>query len=340
MAAKTLYSILDVERTAPAEEIKKAYRRLAQKYHPDRNPDDKQAEERFKEISVAHDILSDSRKRALYDEFGMDGLQPGFDPERARVFRQHGTATGGPRGFTWQRGAGPSAESSRSFADILNEMFSGLGRQARGVPGADVECAVEIGLLDAIRGRSVPIKLQQNVPCPVCRGTGRSEGRRCGRCHGAGVVRELVRISVKVPPGVDTGSRVRVAGKGEPGQFGGSPGDLYLILSVAEHPFLERRGRDLYLNLPITVGEAVSGATVTVPTPSGKVRLKIPAGSQSGKMLRLRGAGVSDRRNQDRGDLFVRLLIHIPANGADRIQEAVETLERAYGGDLRRHIRL
>jgi DnaJ-class molecular chaperone len=341
MAAPNLYSILGVARNASADDIKKAYRKLAQKFHPDKNPGDKKAEERFKEISVAHDALSDPEKRALYDEFGMEGLQPGFDPARARAYRQRASAGPGAQSFDWGAGAGsgPWAETSRGgFGDILNELFGHLGRQARGVPGADLEYPVTISMLDAIRGRSITLTLERQVPCSSCGATGRIGPRPCARCGGAGAVPERLRLTVKIPPGVDTGSRVRVAGKGEPGQFGGQAGDLYLAVTVLPHPHLERQGQDLYLNLPITVGEAVLGATVMVPTPGGKVKLKVPSGSQSGRVLRLRGAGI--QKGQSAGDFFVRLLIHVPTNGAASVKEAVDTLERAYKEDPRRDLEL
>jgi molecular chaperone DnaJ len=339
MAAKNLYTILGVERTASAEEIKKAYRRLARAHHPDRNPGDSKAEERFKEISVAYDILADAKKRALYDEFGMEGLQAGFQPGRARAARQHAHAAGA-HAYTWSRPGGAGAEAGRSFTDILNEMFSGLGRQARGVPGADIEHPLEITLLDAIRGRSISLNLEQMNPCGACRGSGQAGSKRCPACRGTGALPKHATLSVKIPPGVDTGSRVRIAGKGEPGQFGGPPGDLYLVIAVAAHPFLERKGADLYVEVPVTVREAICGATITVPTPGGKVRVKVPPSSQSGKLLRLRGAGVTDAKTEIRGDLFIRLLVHVPTKGGDGVKEAADALERAYTGDLRRHLEL
>jgi molecular chaperone DnaJ len=339
MSGPDLYAILGVGRTASPEEIKKAYRRLAQKCHPDRNPGNKKAEERFKEISVANDILGDPRKRALYDEFGMEGLQPGFDPRQARAFRARAWGAGGDP-FSRQGAGRPQAGADKSFSDILNEMFGNLGRRARGVPGADLEYQTDIDLLDAIRGRSVVITVERPGPCPRCGGTGEAAGRACGRCRGQGTVSERVRLTVKIPAGVDTGSRVRLAGKGEPGQFGGPPGDLYLVITVNAHQFLERSGSDLYLDLPITVGEAVHGATVAVPTPSGTVKLRIPPGSQSGQRLRLRGQGVRNPKAQTRGDLFARLLVQVPRNGTDRVKEAVDVLEKAYAGDPRRHLRL
>jgi molecular chaperone DnaJ len=149
-----------------------------------------------------------------------------------------------------------------------------------------------------------------------------------------------VRLTVKIPPGVDNGSRIRLVGKGEPGQFGGRPGDLYLVTKVRSHPFLERRGRDLFLDLPITIGEAVHGATVTVPSPGGKVKLKVPKGSQSGRLLRLRDMGVRNPKTDERGDLLVRLLVRVPTNGSERVKAAVDTLEQAYADDPRSHLRL
>ncbi len=336
MTRQDLYAILGVGRDASAEEIKKTYRRLAQKYHPDRNPENKKAEERFKEISVAHDILSDPEKRQLYDEFGMEALQSGFDPSRARAYRR---AAAGPGAYsTGDVGAGWS-QGNRSFSDILNEMFSGLGRQARGVPGSDLEYPLQIDLLDALRGQSVDMTVERPAPCPACNGTGRSGSRRCDRCHGTAAIRERVRLTVKVPPGVDTGSRVRVAGKGEPGQYGGPPGDLYLIITVKPHPFLERRGRDLYLEVPITVGEAMRGATITVPRLSGKVNVKVPPRSQSGQLLRLKGQGVSDPKTHARGDFFVRLMVHVPTDG-DGIEPAIDALEETYRVNPRHNLHL
>jgi molecular chaperone DnaJ len=269
----------------------------------------------------------------------MEGLQPGFDPERARQFK-HWTAGG--RGFSFSPGAAGARTrggGAGSFSDILNEMFGGFGARGHGVPGADLEYPLRIGLLDAIRGTEAAITIAQPGPCPVCSGAGHAGGRRCARCEGSGTVEERVRLTVKIPPGVDTGSRVRVAGKGGRGEFGGPPGDLYIAVTVSPHPLLERRGRDLYLDVPITVGEAVRGATITVPTPDGKVQLKIPAGSQSGNRLRLRGRGVADPKTRARGDLFVRLLVQVPTDGAERVREAVDALERAYRGDPRRNLR-
>jgi molecular chaperone DnaJ len=271
----------------------------------------------------------------------MEGLQPGFDAKRAREFKRW---TEGGRGFAFSAG-GPGGARMRtsgagSFSDILGEMFGAFGGRGRGVPGPDLEYPLRIDLLDAVRGAEVAVTVPQPGPCPVCEGSGQSGGRMCPRCEGTGAVEERVRLTVKIPPGVDTGSRVRVAGKGGRGEFGGPPGDLYIAVTVTPHPLLERRGRDLYLDVPITVGEALRGATITVPTPEGKVQLRVPPGTQSGRKLRLKGRGVADPKTRARGDLFVRLLIHVPADGGERIREAVDALERAYRGDPRRDLRL
>ncbi|MFQ5665293.1 MAG: molecular chaperone DnaJ [Candidatus Binatia bacterium] len=371
MAAKDLYAALGVERSASAEEIKKAYRKLARRYHPDVNPGDKRAEERFKEISQAHDILSDPEKRKLYDEFGMEGLQAGFDATRARAYS----------GWAGRQQAGPQAEGFArggfgrytSFEDIFGDIFgAGTGRPGP-QPGADADAVLEIGLLDAVRGVSTQIAVDRsdrcpacggsgNEPgseivcphchgrgqvqvgrgpvsfgrtCPRCHGTGRTGGRSCRTCGGRGQVARRERLKVHIPAGVDSGSRIRIAGKGSPGRAGGPPGDLYIVVRVRPHPLLERRGNDLYLDVPVTVGEAVLGAAVTVPTPDGEVRVKVPPGSQSGKLLRIRGHGVPALKGGQRGDLFIRLMVHVPTNGGEKVRSAVQALDTAYGRNLR-----
>jgi molecular chaperone DnaJ len=361
MPEKDLYAILGVPRTATQEEIKKAYRKLARRYHPDVNPGNKEAEEKFKEISEAHEILSDPEKRKLYDEFGMAGLQAGFDADRARAYEQ------------WQRqqrefgGGFASGGFGRfeSFEDIFSDLFGEAARPGPR-PGADLETEVEIDLLDAIRGRTMEISLQRPSACPICQGTGedlsaastcteclgsgriqaargpvrfsrtcprcggtgRISTRACQNCGGTGETAQSERLQVRIPPGVDTGSRVRVAGKGTPGTYGGPPGDLYLRVRVRPHPLLERRGDDLYLNVPITVGEAVAGASITVPNPlGGALRVQVPAGSQSGKLLRIRGRGVPHLHGGGTGDLYLRLMIHVPTRDNEAVRQAARVLD-------------
>jgi molecular chaperone DnaJ len=368
--AKDLYSVLGVNRTASADEIKKAYRKLARRHHPDVNPGNKQAEERFKQISEAHEILSDAEKRKRYDEFGMEGLQAGFDPERARAYEQRSArrqTPGGPEGF------GRYA----TFEDIFGDMFGGATRTAE-QPGHDAEAAMDIDLLDAVRGVSTQITIDRpevcltcggsgNDPasettcpecqgsghvqmgqggvsfsrtCPRCGGAGRIGTRGCPTCHGRGQTAHQERLNVHIPAGVDTGSRIRVAGKGAPGGARGQPGDLYIVIRVQPHPLLERRGNDLYMDVPVTVGEAILGGTISVPTPDGEVRVKVPPASQSGKQLRIRGHGVPSLKGGTRGDLYIRLMIQVPPDGTEPVRDAVRALDAAYHKDLRGGLRL
>jgi molecular chaperone DnaJ len=356
---KDLYEILGVARTASTDEIKKAYRKLARKHHPDLNRGSKQAEERFKEVSLAHDVLSDPEKRKLYDEFGHEGLQPGFDPGRAREYRRwadsgHGFSfrpgaggAGGFEGFGFEPRGGArrrrrgSAEEERSFTDFLNEMFGGAAEQAAPRParGGDIEHEVEVEFLEALRGTQRAVTVRRPGPCPECQGTGRIGMRACTRCAGTGTVDHRERLTVKIPPGVGDGARVRVRGKGGVGREGASAGDLYFRVRVRPHPLLHREGKDLTMEVPVTVGEALRGATIHVPTPDGKVSLKLPKGSQSGQRLRLRGRGVPDPKGGEPGDLYVRLMIQVPTNGAaEKLREAVDTLESAYADNPRAHL--
>lgn len=364
-----LYAPLGVSRTSSADEIKKAYRKLARKHHPDVNPGNKQAEERFKEISFAYDVLSDPEKRKIYDEFGVEGLSSGFDPERARQYRE------------WQSRA--AAESSgfgkySSFEDVfsdLGDLFGGRGGRAA-TRGADLEYPLDLDLLDAVRGvtRTIELRRPINCPkcggsggegasicpqcdgrgqvrvgagpipfgrtCPRCSGSGRAYARPCSRCGTSGRIDEVDRLSVKIPAGVDEGSKIRLAGKGEAGRSGGPAGDLYIHVHPRPHPLLERRGLDLYLDLPVTVGEAVLGASVTVPTPGGDVSLRIAPSSQSGRRLRLRGRGVKDAKSKTAGDLYVRLLVQVPSDGGDRARRAIEELEQCYAQSPRKGFKL
>jgi molecular chaperone DnaJ len=371
MARKDLYEALGVGRKATADEVRKAYRKLARKFHPDVNPGNNEAEERFKEISFAYDVLSDAEKRKVYDEFGFDGLQSGFDPNRARHAREWASTAGGSHGF------GKYGSFEDVFAD-LGDLFGGRGRsggRAGPSPGRDIEASLEIDLVDSIRGATQVLSVRRTVACTDCGGAGGTGARPCSECGGQGQVRvgggpiafgrdcprcrgsgqmfaspcprcggsgrrdETERLSVKIPAGVDEGSRIRLAGKGEPGEHGGPPGDLYIGIRLRAHPFLERRGLDLHLDLPVTVGEAVLGASVQVPTPGGDVSLRVPAGSQSGRRLRLRGKGVRDERSKSQGDLYVRLQVHVPEDGGEKAKEALAALEACYAESPRKNLR-
>jgi molecular chaperone DnaJ len=355
---KDLYAILGLAKGASADEVRKAYRKLARKYHPDLNPGDKQAEERFKDLSLANDVLSDSKKRALYDEFGMEGLQAGFDPARAREYRRWADSG---HGFSFRRGAGEDAggfdfgfelprgarrggrgSEDRGFADILNEMFGGAGaEEPQHRAGQDIEHPIEIDLLDALRGTRTSVTVRRPTACATCRGTGRAGRRACASCGGSGVVETTEKLNVRIPAGVGEGSRVRVAGKGGVGASGGKAGDLYFVVHVRPHPRMQREGKDLTIDVPITVVEAIRGASITVPTLQGEVKLKVPPGSQSGQRMRLRGRGAPDPKGGAAGDLYVRLMVQVPtAATAEELNDALTALERAYRDDPRADLSL
>ncbi len=376
MEEKDLYSVLGVERAASTDEVRKAYRKLARKYHPDVNPGNDAAEERFKAISEAHDVLGDSAKRKLYDEFGMAGVQSGFDADAARAATRGFTGGGG---FDRRSGFG----GYENFEDIFGDIFAGRGgaggqRQQASAAGRDLESEIDIDLIDAVRGLSTEISLDRREPCspcsgsgvdfsgapvctqcggqgrvqvgdgpvsfmracPRCGGHGREGAKQCPSCGGAGQTSKRERLAVKIPPGVDTGSRVRIAGKGAAGVAGGPAGDLYIRVRVRPHHLIERRGDDFYVDLPVTVGEAVSGASIDVPTPDGsKVRVRVPAGTQSGKQLRVRGHGMPHLKGGGRGDLYLRIAVHIPNKAGDAIVAAAAALNDGYESDLRGELR-
>ena len=376
MATRDLYGELGVKRSATAEDIKKAYRKLARKYHPDVNPGNREAEERFKRVSFAHDVLSDAEKRKAYDEFGEEGLQAGFDVNRAREYKRAQESMGG--GFGGFGNAGGGGARYSSFEDIFGDIFGGSrGAATPSEQGADVETTLDIDLLDAIRGTTATVQLTKPTECAVCHGTGgqgpgkacpdcrgrgqvkmgsgpMSFGRRCERCNGSGripsepcpacrgrgITEKLEKLSVKIPPGVTDGSRIRLVGKGGAGRGGAPPGDLYIVTRVRPHPRLERRERDLYLQVPVTIGEAMHGATIDVPTPDGTVKLKVPPGSQSGAKLRLRGRGAPAMKGGERGDFYVVLQIHVPPDGDERTRDAVQALEASYRENPRAGLRL
>ncbi|MBC7293322.1 MAG: molecular chaperone DnaJ, partial [Thermoleophilia bacterium] len=326
--------------SASQEEIKKAYRKLARKYHPDANPNDPQAEEKFKEISAAYEVLSDPEKRKQYDA-------------GTAFFGQGAQAGRGFRGFQ-------TAEAFGDWSDLFGSLFgTGFGgafasrRQARAERGEDITVSVTLSFEDALKGVTTRISVPQSVQCKTCQGSGAAPGTKpvvcpqcqgrgvvsqsqgffaltqpCARCGGTGTViekpcpscggtggvRALKKYTVPIPAGAKDGTKIRLKGKGEPGRRGGPPGDLYVVVKVAESPVFKRRGADLEIEVPVTMVEAALGATVRVPTPDGSVALKVPAGTQDGKLLRIKGKGAPRLGESGRGDLIARIRVLTPQN--------------------------
>lgn len=308
--AKDLYETLGVSRTADADEIKKAYRKLASTLHPDKNPGKADVEARFKQVNHANSVLSDPAKRALYDEFGEDGLREGFDAEQARAYKRYAGA-GGRRG-AGQGGLPPdffggAGAGGADFGDLFSEIFAqqqgGRGRP-RARKGQDLESSVTIDFAQAVRGTLLEIRPRGESGEPV---------------------------KVRVPAGAETGSRIRVAGQGAPGAAGGPPGDLLLAITVTPHPFFRREGLDLHVDLPVSLNEAYFGAKIRVPTPDGSVTMTLAPASQGGQSVRLRGKGVT--RGKQTGDLYVHLQVKIPVDPA--AADAVRALAPFETGDLR-----
>jgi molecular chaperone DnaJ len=341
------YETLGVPKNASDDEIKKAYRKLAREYHPDRNPGDDGAEERFKEVQGAYDLLSDAEKRKAYDTFG----------------------AGGPRGFPGGESAGGMRFEEFSFGDLgdlLGGMFGGARRPGprRPVRGEDLEARVRISFEDSLEGIQVRVPVEVEGPCSTCGGTGAEPGTSpvvCPQCEGRGVVsdaqglfafsqpcprcqgngtivetpcrtcrgsgrqRSLRTYSVRIPAGAKPGTRVRLKGKGEPGVNGGPPGDVFVVVDVEPSPLYERRGSDLVLEVPVTYAEAALGASVQIPTPGGPVSLKVPSGTESGKLLRVKGRGVPHLKGNGRGDLLARVKVTVPKKLTKAEKEALES---------------
>jgi molecular chaperone DnaJ len=367
------YKTLGVDKKATAEEIKKAYRKLARRYHPDRNPDDKEAEARFKEISQAHDVLGDPEKRKQYDT-GAGPFATGAGP------------SGGFGGF------GNFDFDASSMGDILSNLFGGGGgaggpgsgrsqrQRQRAERGADLEAQVSISFDQAVAGAQVPLQVPMRTICNTCRGTGakpgttpsvcpRCEGRgietqgqgmfsisqpcsRCGgsgtviedpcpTCHGSGAVRTVKRLRVNIPAGVRDGSRIRLAGKGEPGRHGGPPGDLYLIVHVSPSPVFTRKGEHFEVEVPLSIPEALRGAEVEVPTLDGTKTLRVAPGTKHGTVQRLRGEGPPKPGSSKggsapaRGDIRYRFVIDVPQELDEEQQAAVDALSKVMNGDPR-----
>jgi len=375
-AKQDYYELLGVSKKASAKDIRTAFRKLARKYHPDLNPGDKSSEEKFKQLQEAYDILSDSKKRQMYDQYGFysDNIPPGGPG-------------GGPQqdgegvnfdfgGFDFGGGSGAQGGGA-SFRDLFSQFFRG-GRGAGGEPehepGGDLEYQIEIDFWDAVRGavkkltitrldtcdtchgtgaigsaQTCPTchgsgtiqqaagKMKFNVPCTRCGGTGKIR-KVCPTCSGEGRLRRTETIEVRIPAGVASGSRVRVPGKGNAGTMGAPPGDLYLRVDVRPHSFFERRGDDLYTKVPVTVSEATLGAKVEVPTIDGCSLVRIPPGTNSGKTLRLKEKGVPSARSGARGDQYVEIQVVVPQPTDERVRNLMKELETVAPDDPRKDL--
>ncbi len=367
MAKRDYYEILGVSKNASEAELKKAYRRMAMKNHPDRNPDDPEAAERFKEASEAYEVLSDPQKRSAYDQFGHAGV----DPSAAGG---PGGGPGGPGGFGGG-GFGGGASFSDIFGDVFGDIFGG-GRAGGMRGGADLQYNLEIPLEDAVSGTTVKIRvpslvecdrcggegaepgtgkttcptcggrgqvrIQQGIfavqqSCPHCHGSGQIIETPCKKCGGDGRVQESRTLSVKVPPGVDNGDRIRLAGEGEAGEKGAPPGDLYVEIRVKEHPIFRRDGADLLCEVPISFVTAALGGELEVPTLDGRVKLKIPAETQTGRQFRLRGKGVKPVRGGPTGDLLCRVKVETPVNLDGEQKELLRRFAETLGDNGGKH---
>jgi molecular chaperone DnaJ len=355
MAKADYYKVLDVPRNAAEADIKKAYRRLAMKYHPDRNPGDKSAEEKFKEAKEAYEVLSDAGKRGVYDQHGHAGI------DAAR-----------------QGGGGGAEAFGDIFGDVFGDIFGSARRGGRSqvYRGADLRYDIELDLGEAVFGRTTEIDITKLVECEVCHGSGAAKGSnpvQCDTCHGSGQVRvsqgfftlqqtcphcrgagRIVRnpcdaclgqgrvrkhkkLAVKIPPGVDTGDRVRLAGEGEAGRNGGPPGDLYVEVQVREHAIFEREGPHLSCEVPVAFVVAALGGNVDVPTLEGEVSLKVPAETQSGRVFRLRGKGIKPARGGEQGDLFCRVVVETPVKLSAEQRELLHKFDASLRHDGTRH---
>jgi molecular chaperone DnaJ len=357
MSKRDYYEVLCVVRTVSEEELKKSYRKLAMKHHPDRNPGDKAAEEAFKEISEAYEILSDAEKRKIYDQYGHEGLQ---------------------RGGAGAGGFGGGGGFSDIFGDVFADIFGGGGGGSRGGPrrGSDLRYLLELTLEQAVFGVTETIKIPTWDDCEACNGHGTADGKKprecptcqgsgqvqvrqgffvlqqtcphcrgrgvsvtdpCKSCRGVGKLKRDKTLEVKIPPGVDTGDRIRLSGEGEPGDRGAQSGDLYVQINVKPHEFFERDGSDLYCTVPVSIVTASLGGELEVPTLKGKASLKVPEGTQSGKTFKLRGMGVKSVRGGPQGDLICNLVVEVPVALNRKQKDLLRAFGEAVDGDSGKH---
>lgn len=360
MSKRDFYEVLGVERSADEREIKKAYRKLAMKYHPDRNSDDPDAEEKFKEASLAYEVLSDKEKRSAYDRMGHAAFENGMG----------GGGFGGAGAGNFQDIFG---DIFGNFGDIFGQARGGGGRQRR---GSDLRYVIELTLEEAVRGCQKEISFTAPAPCdtcdgvgakdpsdvvtchtcgghgqvrmqqgffavqqtcPNCGGSGKEIKNPCPDCHGSGVKEKSRTLEVSIPPGVDDGDRVRLAGEGEAGGAGVQNGDLYVEVRVKEHPVFKRQGADLYMDVPVSITDAALGKEVEIPTLDGKVKIKVAEGTQSGKLLRVRGKGVTPVRTTMKGDLICRIMVETPVNLTREQKDLLRQFQDTLDGDSKHH---
>src|SRR6516164_6595582 len=372
-AKQDYYELLGVSRKASAKDIRTAFRKLARKYHPDLNPGDKAAEEKFKQLQEAYDVLSDTKKRQMYDQYG-------FYSENVPTGDYGAAPDSGGENVNFDFGGfdfGGQQGSGSTFRDLFGQFFGGrrgAAVEAEHQPGGDLEYQMEIDFWDAVRGAVKKLqitrldacetchgtgavgtpatcptcngtgsiqqtagKMRFNVPCTRCGGTGKLR-TACRTCGGEGRVRRAETIDVRIPVGVANGGRVRVPGKGNAGTMGAPSGDLYLRVVVRPHPFFERRGNDLYVRVPVTVAEATLGAKIEVPTMDGRALVRIPPGTNSGKTLRLREKGVPSARNGARGDQYVEIQVVVPQPTDERVRTLMKDLEKVSPEDPRKDL--
>jgi molecular chaperone DnaJ len=375
-AKQDYYDLLGVAKKASAKDIRTAFRKLARKYHPDLNPGDKSSEEKFKQLQEAYDVLSDSKKRQMYDQHGFysDNIPPGGPGAGSQQDGEGVNFDFG--GFDFGGGSGAQGSTS-SFRDLFSQFFPGrrgAAEEPEHEPGGDLEYQIEIDFWDAVRGavkkltitrldtcetchgtgaigsaQTCPTchgsgtiqqaagKMKFNVPCTRCGGTGKIR-KVCPTCSGEGRLRRTETIDVRIPAGVASGSRVRVPGKGNAGTMGAPAGDLYLRVDVKPHPFFERRGDDLYTEVPVTVSEATLGAKVEVPTIDGRSLVRIPPATNSGKTLRLKEKGVPSARSGARGDQYVQIQVIVPQPTDERVRNLMKELETIAPDDPRKDL--
>jgi molecular chaperone DnaJ len=327
MTGKNYYDTLGVKRDASDKDIKQAYRRMARKYHPDVNPGNKSAEAKFKEVNAAYEVLSDKEKRQKYDKYG-DKWQYADQFEQAGQ-QQSQYWEDSPRGSTSYHFGGDVGGMDSIFEELFGGGRSrGFSRRSQSRRGQDLESPVEVTLEEAYSGTSRTINLQVEEPCTACKGSGRIQNVTCSICRGAGVVADIKRLEVKIPAGVATGSRVRISGKGQPGYSGGMNGDLYLNITIQPHPTLERQGDDLLTSVPVPLAIAVLGGEVQVPTPKGKLALKIPPETQNGRVFRLAGQGMPHLGKSRQGDLMAKVSVILPTRLSDKEKELFRQLSQ------------